>query len=46
MKFGVTKPEDPSLNVDNINKIESAGNYRIIVTDISGNKLEKYITVS
>lgn len=46
VRFGVTKPEDPSLNVNNVNKIESSGNYKITVTDVSGNKLEKYITVS
>ena len=46
VQIGVTAPEEESIIVENINKITSAGNYKITVIDMAGNKLEKYITVS
>lgn len=46
VQIGVTAPEEESIIVENVNKITSAGNYKITVIDMAGNKLEKYITVS
>lgn len=46
VQIGVTAPEEESIIVENVNKITSAGNYKITVIDMAGNKLEKYLTVS
>lgn len=45
IKFGVTLNEEDDIIIDNVYEITSSGNYKIIVEDIAGNKVEELITV-